>query len=146
MKENQGLQQLLDSYPKSAAALNAYCKKLLLKVQEEMVVAIPEGTDYERPEVTDEMSTMFAKSILATNPRILYDFFDAHEIYILINYVVSAFKGEDCNVWNYMIFGEYSMQSYGTRKAAEIGGFKEAFKILEEKLEDETVSGPAKDN
>ena len=112
--------ELLKNYPKSASKLKSW-------------IARETGEDITKIDDTT------LSIIIMYNPRILYDFFDEEDIFLQIG-LISLLKISDG--WGYNISYKKDGSTINTdedktstdRVECEILGFKDCFKILEEKL------------
>ena len=80
------------------------------------------------PEVTEEHVQKAAEALLVSYFRTLYDFFDQNKIFLTMDYIFE--EGFIINV----VGSEYLGHGSVTRIEAEIIGFREAFRVLEEQL------------
>lgn len=115
--------------PKVYAALKAFIIQNLLKMQKEM---IGDHVDVMMPDINTFITDDMVLSLLRSNVRILYDFFDNQKLYV--NPKVSPPNNE--LRWYFTINGADidSPVYFNNRLEAEVEGFTEAFTILEKKL------------
>lgn len=117
----------INEFPKSKKLLGEFGKRNLSAFQKN-IMKEREIEGVEIPEITDEMADSYANALLTTQPRILFSFFDENKLYIDITY-------DDLGVFYKQVYtGELDKIMYQNREEAEIAGFLEAFKLLEEKL------------
>lgn len=113
-------------YPKGKKLLEEFARRNLAEFQKNIMKDAPvEGL--EIPAITDEMAEQYAKALLTTQPRILYDFFDENGIIIEITF--SDKEGG----WDYNVNNTRSL-NYASRLQAENNAFYESFRQLEEKI------------
>lgn len=122
--------ELQESHPKAIKALVGWVKTNLEGFQRVMMEQVGVGKEVTRPEITDEHAKKAAEAMLTAYPRTLYDWLDGQ------GFVVDV--GFPSGGWVYVIreaSGE-PIQSGGeaTRISAEFLAFREAIKLLEEKL------------
>lgn len=111
-------------FPKAYELLKEWMKPRLLSFQESMIKAGGiEGSKI--PELADEIVDKFVEVSLSSNIRLLYDFLDDKQLFMLPDYI------KDRNEWYYYINDEYySSDVYKNRTEAEIAGFNEALTHL----------------
>lgn len=122
--------ELMEKYPKAAKEVVAfYLEKLLDSLKTENV---PEDfKDYVRKQGVDNKTIV---KIVENSPRMLFDVFDAYEIYIEICINNGQF--------GYKIYlrdvESLEIQWYASRKEAEAVAVEDAFKLLNDKLCEQT--------
>lgn len=118
----------LENYPKSTKKLLEFTKDVLRQFQKEMLQKIPLDEGEVVPEIDDKIALETANYLLKQNIRVLYNFFDQEEIYMIPD------RKEGKWAWK---IGTGVMQisddTFKSREEAEVVGFKEAFIKLEEK-------------
>lgn len=120
--------ELLEKYPKVAKVVtDFYHKKMIDSMETEDV-----PDEFKEMLKQQSFDNEYVAKFVDANPRILFDVFDAHKIYITTS--VSAVDG----YFRWEI--QNDIASWGTseyldnRKEAELAGIIEAFQILNEKL------------
>lgn len=120
--------ELLEKYPKVAKVVtDFYHKKMIDSMETEDV-----PDEFKEMLKQQSFDNEYVAKFVDANPRILFDVFDAHKIYIITS--VSAVDG----YFRWEI--QNDIASWGTseyldnRKEAELAGIIEAFQILNEKL------------
>jgi hypothetical protein len=113
--------ELLEAYPKAAKVINEfYHTKMIESMNTEDV-----SQEYKDLLKEQEFDNEYVATFIDANPRILFDVFDEHEIYINI----SAPK------FSYSIgTGGVISGTLKTRKEAEIAAIEEASQLLNDKL------------
>jgi hypothetical protein len=113
--------ELLEAYPKAAKVINEfYHTKMIESLNTEDV-----PQEYKDLLKEQEFDNEYVAKFIDANPRILFDVFDEHEIYINI----SAPK------FSYSIgTGGVISGTLKTRKEAEIAAIEEASQLLNDKL------------
>ena len=122
----------LQKYPKAAEAFYSFMETSLKELQKRLLQDIPEGVDSTIPEISKDIVKPYAESVLTTNHRVLYDFFDSVEVWIVIDY---DYDRKDSPEWFHRIQGETSAY-FNSRIETEIAAFTKAFAILENILKE----------
>jgi len=118
----------IKEFPKSEALLQEFFKKNLLAFQKNIMKDAPmEGMSV--PEITGEMSKAYMESMLLTNTRLLFDFFDENKVYIQVLYY-----GEKGFLPLVVGMNNDMEHTFPDRMEAEHFAFKTAFEILEKQL------------
>lgn len=119
--------KLMEKYPEAAKEVVAfYLEKLLTSLKTE---SVPEGfKDFVRQKGVDNETIV---KIVESSPRMLFDVFDSHELFIETLYMEYAFhytvsNGEEVIVAN--------SENYKTRTECDRASVQEAFRLLNEKL------------
>jgi hypothetical protein len=119
--------ELMEKYPEAAKEVVAfYLEKLLTSLKTE---SVPEGfKDFVRQKGVDNETIV---KIVESSPRMLFDVFDSHELFIETLYMENAFhytvsNGEE------VIFA--NSENYKTRTECDRAAVQEAFRLLNEKL------------
>lgn len=113
--------ELLEAYPKTAKVItDFYQSKLIESMDTEQITE-----EFKQVIKSQEFDNQYVASFIDSNPRFLFDVFDANEVYIQINvpnfsYSINA--------------GDVIAGTWETRKEAEAAAVEQAFKILNEKL------------
>jgi hypothetical protein len=120
--------ELLETYPKAAAAIKEfYYGKMIESLEEDN--DIPQ--EFKDMVQAQQFDSEYVATFIDTNPRFLFDIFDENDIYIN----VTAFPNK---LFIYSLVGEVaevgSTETSNTRKEAEKLAIEEAFKILNNKL------------
>lgn len=134
--------EILKESPLSLEALRAWVRADLseqFKEQEER--ARKENPNFELMRemwMQEQLQIAELATVLDTNSPYLFNFFDAHNLFIEINPSISSIS-ENVIVFNVCIFNEkmdYITESnlYSTRRDASFVAINEAFKLLENKL------------
>lgn len=117
----------LKKYPKSKNLLIEPVRKLLSNFQAELVKSM-EALDVEVPDIEDEVVESTIDSISKSNHRWFFTFFDSKEIYLsVLKHPKQGFS------WDINEERD-STDKYRTRDEAELAGFEECFKMLEERV------------
>lgn len=114
--------ELLEKYPRAASVIkNWLLWKMVDALQSESIDE--EFKQYMRDQgiENDKIAPM-----IDANPRMLFDIFDEHEVFISINVVDKKFT--------YRIDNLVNPTEYSTRKECELISITRAFEILENKL------------
>lgn len=114
--------ELLEKYPRAASVIkNWLLWKMIEALQNESIDE--EFKQYMRDQgiENDKIAPM-----IDANPRMLFDIFDEHEVFISINVVDKKFT--------YRIDNLVNPTEYSTRKECELISITRAFEILENKL------------
>jgi hypothetical protein len=116
--------ELLETYPKAAVAVKEfYYGKMIESLQEDN--DIPQ--EFKDMVKAQQFDSEYVATFIDTNPRFLFDIFDANGIYIQIG--VYPDRTFNCTI------NELGTTSFfATRKEAEAYAVEAAFKILNEKL------------
>jgi hypothetical protein len=114
--------ELLEKYPRAASVIkNWLLWKMVDALQNESIDE--EFKQYMRDQgiENDKIAPM-----IDANPRMLFDIFDEHEVFISINVLYKKFT--------YRIDNLVNPTEYSTRKECELISITRAFEILENKL------------
>ena len=118
--------ELLETYPKAAAAIKEfYYGKMIESLQEDN--DIPQ--EFKDMVKAQQFDSEYVATFIDTNPRFLFDIFDANNILIQISIDIE----NNCFRWSFD-GGRVESNDYTSRKEAEASAVEEAFKILNEKL------------
>lgn len=120
--------ELLETYPKAAAAIKEfYYAKMIESLQEDN--DIPQ--EFKDMVKAQQFDSEYVATFIDTNPRFLFDIFDANGVMISVKYGVDGFT------WHItqLPFSEIKDTTvYTFRKEAEVKAVEQAFEILNEKL------------
>jgi hypothetical protein len=114
--------------PKALEKLEAWVRTGLEGFQRISITQLEIKDDVKIPEISNEHVSKATEVMLTSYFRTLYDFFDLNKIFLTIDYIFE--EGFVVNV----VGTEYLGQGSVTRIEAEIIGFKEAFRVMEEGL------------
>ena len=121
--------ELLETYPKAAAAIKEfYYGKMIESLEEDN--DIPQ--EFKDMVQAQQFDSEYVATFINTNPRFLFDVFDSNNI----NIVIHVYTEEPPTEFAFSIPQDnldYD-QLYPTRKEAEAAAIEQAFKILNEKL------------
>lgn len=122
--------ELLEKYPEAAKVITEfYNNKLIESMDTEELTE-----EFKEVIKSQEFDNQYVATFIDSNPRFLFDVFDANEI----NIVIHAYIEEPPTEFGYSIPQEgdnsATMQVYQTRKEAEAASVEQAFEILNEKL------------
>jgi hypothetical protein len=121
--------ELLETYPKAAAAIKEfYYGKMIESLEEDN--DIPQ--EFKDMVQAQQFDSEYVATFIDTNPRFLFDIFDNNNI----NIVIHVYTEEPPTEFAFSIPQDnldYD-QLYPTRKEAEAAAIEQAFKILNEKL------------
>jgi hypothetical protein len=122
--------ELLKEYPETTKLIQAwYLDKMLESFKDESVPEDFKEMMKATPIDEDKISKMIDGA-----PRLLFDFFDEHELYIevLVNYK------DKPSIFTYTVIADGEVLSqptkYNSRKEAEYVAIEEAFKLLNDKI------------
>ena len=119
--------ELLETYPKAATVIKEfYYGKMINSLQEDN--DIPQ--EFKDMVKAQQFDSEYVATFIDTNPRFLFDIFDANGVYIEITILI------DTNPrFMYHVNGEVNVEPfYTSRKEAEAVAVEKAFEILNEKL------------
>jgi hypothetical protein len=121
---------LLKAYPKVAKKINEHSRKAAQGLQESMIKELGKNAEgIELPPIEDDVVDQISKSILSSNPRLLFDLFDEMGVYIAI------YPDKDTeNMWIYWNNKQNHSSAASSRIEAEQKAFIDAFKVAEELL------------
>lgn len=113
----------LKQYPKSFSLLLGFIKGWLTNLQKELL----KGVDAkEYPPITDTLVEQTTNSLMNSNIRALYSFFDKEGIYVVVDRHMGKW------IWKIPKDIVYEASTpFDFREDAEEAGFKEAFNKLE---------------
>lgn len=117
----------LKQFPKSEKLLQEFFRRNLEAFQKNVMKEAPTEI-LEIPKIEDEWVKKYTESSLVTNPGILTSFFDENGIIMEIG-VDRTMEPKFC-----YSFGENNSDLFYTRTEAEMEGWKECFKQLEQRL------------
>ena len=118
--------ELLETYPKAAAAIKEfYYGKMIDSLEEDN--DIPQ--EFKDMVQAQQFDSEYVATFINTNPRFLFDIFDANEVYIQITVDLE----NNCFRWSFD-GGRVESNDFLTRIAAETRAIEAAFEILNEKL------------
>ena len=117
--------ELLETYPKVAEVINEFYRT---KMMESMNTSdVPD--EFKEMLKQQEFDNQYVASFIDSNPRFLFDVFDANSIYIQITVDLEN------NCFRYSFDGgQVESNDYSTRKEAEAKSIETAFDILNDKL------------
>jgi hypothetical protein len=119
-------EELLETYPKAAVAIKEfYYGKMIDSLQEDN--DIPE--EFKDMVKAQQFDSEYVATFIDTNPRFLFDIFDANNVFIQISIDIE----NNCFRWSFD-GGRVESNDYASRKEAETIAVEEAFKILNDKL------------
>lgn len=118
--------ELLEKYPKTGKVINDWF--LGKMIQSLNTNTIPE--EFKEYVSNQPIDNQYISVMIDTNPRILFDVFDEHEIYINI----TRMNGKFMSGYSNDIDEHIKDDLFITRKDAESDAIKSAFELLEEKL------------
>jgi hypothetical protein len=114
--------ELLETYPKAAVAIKEfYYGKMIDSLQEEN--DIPQ--EFKEMLKAQQFDSEYVATFIDTNPRFLFDIFDANDVYIQINVFNFSYSINE---------GSVIAGSWKTRIEAEKAAIEQAFQILNDKL------------
>lgn len=120
----------IKQHPKVEAKFNDFIKKLINVWVEQAV-----GEGMEENEISAEYIKTASETMILSNPRLLYDFLDENHVYL--QPILQEQLNPD-NGWGYEISSVAGMsdesEAFKTRKDAEVAGFNQCLKILEDLL------------
>ena len=113
--------ELLETYPKAAKVINEFYRSKMMTSME--TDDVPE----EFKEMLKEQSfdNEYIATFIDSSPRMLFDVFDDHEVYIQINVPNFSYSIDA---------GDVISGTWETRKEAEAAAIEHAFAILNDKL------------
>jgi len=117
--------ELLETYPKAAKVIGEFYNNKLI----ESMTTSTEDVSEEFKEMLKQQSfdNEYVATFIDSNPRFLFDVFDANEVFIqIIVYPDRKFT--------YNVNEKGTTKSFNTRKEAEAEAVEGAFEILNEKL------------
>jgi hypothetical protein len=118
--------ELLETYPKAAAAIKEfYYGKMIESLEEDN--DIPQ--EFKDMVQAQQFDSEYVATFIDTNPRFLFDIFDANNVLIQISIDIE----NNCFRWS-LDGGRVESNDYTSRKEAEASAVEEAFKILNKKL------------
>ena len=118
--------ELLETYPKAAVAIKEfYYGKMIDSLEEDN--DIPQ--EFKDMVQAQQFDSEYVATFIDTNPRFLFDIFDANNVFIQISTDIE----NNCFRWS-LDGGHVESNDYTSRKEAEASAVEEAFKILNEKL------------
>jgi hypothetical protein len=119
--------ELLETYPKAAKVIGEFYNNKLIDSMNDS----SEGVSDEFKEMLKQQSfdNEYVATFIDSNPRFLFDVFDAHEVYIQITVDLEN------NCFRYSFDGgRVESNDFLTRIAAETRSIETAFEILNNKL------------
>ena len=123
--------ELMDKYPEAVKEVVAfYLDKLLESLKTE---SVPEDfKEYVRQQGVDNKTIV---KIVENSPRMLFDVFDAYELFVETMYMEHAFH---YTVSNGTEIVTSNTKKYNTRKECDGAAVEDAFKLLNDKLCEQT--------
>jgi hypothetical protein len=119
-------EELFNTYPKAAEAVNSYYKKIFLDAIENEDLK----EEYKEIARTQLIDNEWIISFINRNPRGCFDGLDENGVFIEINILISEEPR-----FMYHVNGEVNVEPfYTSRKEAEAAAIEKAFQILNEKL------------
>lgn len=123
--------ELLETYPKAAAAIKEfYYAKMIDSLSEDS--DIPQ--EFKDMVKAQQFDSEYVATFIDTNPRFLFDIFDANGVYIEISVDLTKADALFTYVINGNVMGNVEAVLYNNRKEAEAIAVEKAFEILNEKL------------
>jgi len=126
--------RIMKTYPNATKKLTDFCYDILKGMQKTMLEGM--GSDAQIPEIPQEAAKQYCHVIMATNPRILYDFFDSKNIFLMIEPFCDENEQKLQSFGFRILYTEYKIENmdFKNRIEAETAGFEQAFKFMEEKI------------
>lgn len=123
--------ELMEKYPEAAKEVVAYyLEKLLDSLKTE---SVPEDfKEYVRQQGVDNNTIV---KIVENSPRMLFDVFDTYELFVETMYMENAFH---YTVSNGTEIVSSNSKNYNTRKECDQAAVEDAFKLLNDKLCEQT--------
>ena len=123
--------ELMEKYPEAAKEVVAfYLDKLLDSLKTE---SVPEDfKEYVRQQGVDNNTIV---KIVENSPRMLFDVFDTYELFVETMYMENAFH---YTVSNGTEIVSSNSKNYNTRKECDQAAVEDAFKLLNDKLCEQT--------
>lgn len=121
--------ELLETYPKAATVIKDFYNNKLIDSVSNSSEEIPE--EFKEMIKQQSFDNEYVATFIDSNPRFLFDVFDANEVMISVKYGVDGFT------WHItqLPFSEIKDTTvYTFRKEAEIVAVEKAFEILNDKL------------
>ena len=125
------MMELIEKYPEAAKEVVAfYLDKLLESLKTD---SVPEDfKDYVRQQGVDNKTII---KIVENSPRMLFDVFDTYELFVETMYMEHAFH---YTVSNGTEIVSSNSKNYNTRKECDGAAVEDAFKLLNDKLCEQT--------
>jgi len=123
--------ELLETYPKAAAAIKEfYYGKMIESLQEDN--DIPQ--EFKDMVKAQQFDSEYVATFIDTNPRFLFDIFDANKIYITtpVSMIDGYFSWQISA--DEQVYEHENAEYLENRKLAETAAIEKAFEILNEKL------------
>lgn len=131
LKTVDDMLELMEKYPEAAKEVVAfYLDKLLDSLKTE---SVPEDfKEYVRQQGVDNNTIV---KIVENSPRMLFDVFDTYELFVETMYMENAFH---YTVSNGTEIVSSNSKNYNTRKECDQAAVEDAFKLLNDKLCEQT--------
>jgi hypothetical protein len=122
------LTEIFKQCPKAMGKYYEFAGKALKELQQRFLEGMREGVESEVPPLDEGIIKQYGDTILLTNIRSLYTFFDEQGVIM----EVRLYPGHPPK---YMFaFDGLPSDIFPTREQAEVEGFTKAFQLLEEQL------------
>ncbi len=119
--------ELLETYPKAAGVIKEFYNNKLIDSMNDSSERVSE--EFKEMLKQQSFDNEYVATFIDSNPRFLFDVFDAHEVYIQITVDLEN------NCFRYSFDGgRVESNDYLTRIAAETRSIETAFEILNNKL------------
>lgn len=131
LKTVDDMLELMEKYPEAAKEVVAfYLDKLLDSLKTE---SVPEDfKEYVRQQGVDNNTIV---KIVENSPRMLFDVFDTYELFVETMYMENAFH---YTISNGTEIVTSNSKNYNTRKECDQAAVEDAFKLLNDKLCEQT--------
>jgi hypothetical protein len=118
--------ELLETYPKAAGVIKEFYNNKLIDSMSDSSERVSE--EFKEMLKQQSFDNEYVASFIDSNPRFLFDVFDAHEVYIQITVDLEN------KCFRYSFDGLVESNDFLTRKEAEARSIETAFEILNNKL------------
>lgn len=118
----------LNDYPETGKKIHDFYLDIMLVGLEDS--KLPDDFKNDMRSKGVDMETI--EKLIVSNPRILFDFFDANDLYV--NTVVGFETVDNVATWRIEIDSVVSAKTYPSRKLAEADAIIESVKIMEGRL------------
>jgi hypothetical protein len=119
--------ELLEAYPKAAGVIKEFYNNKLIDSMNDSSERVSE--EFKEMLKQQSFDNEYVATFIDSNPRFLFDVFDAHEVYIQITVDLEN------NCFRYSFDGgRVESNDFLTRIAAETRSIETAFEILNDKL------------
>ena len=119
--------ELLETYPKAAGVIKEFYNNKLINSMNDSSERVSE--EFKEMLKQQSFDNEYVATFIDSNPRFLFDVFDAHEVYIQIT------VDHENNCFRYSFDGgRVESNDFLTRIAAETRSIETAFEILNNKL------------